>query len=121
MSALDPATTLVVVASKTFTTAETMANMAAALDWLKAEGVADPYGRVIAVTAHPEAAVETGVDETRVLPFGEGVGGRYSLVELGRRLGGAGAGLGRVRGIARRRGRDGPPFPFRRTGARMCR
>ena len=79
VSALDPATTLVVVASKTFTTAETMANMAAALDWLKAAGVADPYGRVIAVTAHPEAAVETGVDETRVLPFGEGVGGRYSL------------------------------------------
>jgi glucose-6-phosphate isomerase len=34
---------------------------------------------VIAVTAHPEAAVEAGVDETRVLPFGEGVGGRYSL------------------------------------------
>jgi glucose-6-phosphate isomerase len=79
VSVLDPATTLVVVASKTFTTAETMANMAAALDWLKAAGVADPYGRLIAVTAHPEAAVEAGVDETRVLPFGEGVGGRYSL------------------------------------------
>ena len=79
VSTLDPATTLVVVASKTFTTAETMANLAGALDWLKAAGVADPYGRVIAVTAHPEAAVEAGVDETRVLPFGEGVGGRYSL------------------------------------------
>ena len=32
---LDPATTLVVVASKTFTTAETLANIAAALDWLR--------------------------------------------------------------------------------------
>jgi glucose-6-phosphate isomerase len=76
---LDPATTLVVVASKTFTTAETMANMNAALDWLRAAGVGDPYGRVIAVTAHPEAAVEVGIDETRVLQFSKGVGGRYSL------------------------------------------
>ncbi len=76
---LDPATTLVVVASKTFTTAETLANMSAALDWLRTAGVGDPYGRVIAVTARPEAAVEAGIDETRVLQFAEGVGGRYSL------------------------------------------
>ena len=84
-------------------------------------GVADPYGRVIAVTAQPEAAVEAGIDETRVLPFGEGVGGRYSLWSVGRRLRRAGAGLGRVRGIARRRGRDGPAFPLRRAGATTCR
>jgi len=76
---LDPATTLVVVASKTFTTLETLANMDAALGWLRAAGVADPLGRAIAVTAAPEKAVEAGIDETRVLPFGEGVGGRYSL------------------------------------------
>jgi glucose-6-phosphate isomerase len=76
---LDPATTLIVVASKTFTTAETLANMDGALDWLRGAGVADPYGRVVAVTADPDAAVAAGVDETRVLQFGEGVGGRYSL------------------------------------------
>ncbi|HKX92983.1 MAG TPA: glucose-6-phosphate isomerase [Sphingomicrobium sp.] len=76
---LDPATTLVVVVSKTFTTAETLANMDAALDWLKAGDVADPHGRLIAVTAQPEAAVESGIDDTRVLQFGDGVGGRYSL------------------------------------------
>ncbi|MFL6829884.1 MAG: glucose-6-phosphate isomerase, partial [Sphingomicrobium sp.] len=76
---LDPATSLVVVASKTFATAETLANMAAALDWLRAAGVADPHGRLVAVTASPEAAVEAGIDETRVLQLGEGVGGRYSL------------------------------------------
>lgn len=79
VSILDPATTLVVVVSKTFTTAETMANMNAALDWLREAGVSDPYGRVIAVTAKPEVAVEAGIDETRVLVFSEGVGGRYSL------------------------------------------
>jgi glucose-6-phosphate isomerase len=76
---LDPATTLVVVASKTFTTLETLTNMEATLEWLRGAGVADPHGRLIAVTAKPEAAVQAGIDETRVLQFGEGVGGRYSL------------------------------------------
>ena len=76
---LDPATTLVVVASKTFTTTETLANMGAALRWLSAAGVEDPHGRLIAGTAKPEAAVEAGIDETRVLQFAQGVGGRYSL------------------------------------------
>ncbi|MBV9527241.1 glucose-6-phosphate isomerase [Sphingomonas sp.] len=79
VSTLDPATTLVVAVSKTFTTAETLANMDAALDWLRGAGVADPYGRVIAVTASPDAATRAGIDETRILQFGEGVGGRYSL------------------------------------------
>ncbi|HJR83172.1 MAG TPA: glucose-6-phosphate isomerase [Sphingomicrobium sp.] len=79
VSALDPETTLVIVASKTFTTAETMANMNAALDWLREAGIDDPHGRTIAVTARPEAALEAGIDETRILLFSEGVGGRYSL------------------------------------------
>jgi len=78
-AACDPATTLVAVASKTFTTIETMTNAASTLAWLKQNGVADPYGRVIALTAAPEKAVEWGVDETRILPFAESVGGRYSL------------------------------------------
>jgi hypothetical protein len=43
------------------------------------EGVSDPYGRVIAVTASPDAALEAGIDESRILQFSEGVGGRYSL------------------------------------------
>ena len=76
---LDPATTLVVVVSKTFTTAETLANLGAALAWMRQSGVADPEGRVIAVTAAPQAALDAGIDETRILVFGEGVGGRYSL------------------------------------------
>jgi len=77
--ACDPATTLVAVASKTFTTTETMTNALSALAWLRENGVSDPYGRVVALTAYPEKAVEWGVDETRVLPFSESVGGRYSL------------------------------------------
>ncbi len=77
--ACDPATTLIAVASKTFTTIETMTNAASALQWLEQNGVDDPSGRVIALTASPEKAVEWGVDETRVLPFAESVGGRYSM------------------------------------------
>jgi len=78
-AACDPQTTMVAVASKTFTTIETMTNAASALDWLRRGGVADPYGRVVALTAAPDKAVAWGVDETRVLPFAESVGGRYSL------------------------------------------
>ncbi|MXP41323.1 glucose-6-phosphate isomerase [Altererythrobacter soli] len=78
-AACDPATTLIAVASKTFTTIETMINAQSALKWLGENGVDDPSGRVIALTASPEKAVEWGVDETRILPFSESVGGRYSI------------------------------------------
>jgi len=75
----DPEATLIAIASKTFTTTETMLNAASAINWMVEAGVDDPYGRVIALTASPERAIEWGVDETRILPFAESVGGRYSL------------------------------------------
>jgi glucose-6-phosphate isomerase len=75
----DPHATLLVIASKTFTTSETMLNARSAIDWLVHGGVTDPYGRTIALTASPDKAIEFGIDETRILPFSEGVGGRYSL------------------------------------------
>lgn len=74
-----PEHTLVAVASKTFTTTETLLNANSALLWLEEAGVADPVGRFIALTAKPERAIEWGIDETRILPFNESVGGRYSL------------------------------------------
>ncbi|HEY0112686.1 MAG TPA: glucose-6-phosphate isomerase [Allosphingosinicella sp.] len=79
VAGFDPQATLLVVASKTFTTLETMLNARSALAWMEEGGVADPYGRVIALTAAPDKAVEFGIDETRILPFVESVGGRYSL------------------------------------------
>ena len=75
----DPQATLLVVASKTFTTTETMMNARSVLGWMEEDGVEDPYSRVIALTAAPEKAVQWGIDETRILPFAESVGGRYSL------------------------------------------
>lgn len=74
-----PEHTLVAVASKTFTTTETLLNVNSALQWLSEAGVEDPLGRFIALTAKPERAMEWGIDETRILPFSETVGGRYSL------------------------------------------
>ena len=75
----DPAKTLILIASKTFTTTETMLNAESALNWMTGAGVSDPHGRVIALTASPQKAFDWGVDETRILPFGESVGGRFSL------------------------------------------
>jgi glucose-6-phosphate isomerase len=76
---MDPHSTLVAVASKTFTTTETLLNAESAMQWLRDGGVEDPYGHIIALTAKPEKALEWGVDESRILPFAESVGGRYSL------------------------------------------
>jgi glucose-6-phosphate isomerase len=79
LAACDPAKTLVVVVSKTFTTTETMTNAASALDWLHANGVADPMPHVVAVTAAPVKAAVWGVAPENILGFAESVGGRYSL------------------------------------------
>jgi len=79
MARFDPRHTLLVIASKTFTTTETMLNAASAIDWMTQGGVDDPYGQVIALTAAPDKAIEWGVDGTRILGFSESVGGRYSL------------------------------------------
>jgi glucose-6-phosphate isomerase len=76
---LDPHETLICAVSKTFTTSETLLNLQSAMKWMADAGVDDPFGRVIAITANPEEAVRFGIDETRILPFDEGVGGRYSL------------------------------------------
>ena len=69
-----PDTTLVIVTSKTFTTAETMRNAALSRDWLGGRGPG-----MVAVTAAPQAARDWGVTEDRIFDFDEGVGGRYSL------------------------------------------
>lgn len=71
--------TLIVIASKSFTTAETFLNAHSVIDWMREQGVADPFGKVVALTAIPEKAVEWGIDESRILPFAETIGGRYSL------------------------------------------
>lgn len=75
----DPHKTIIAVASKTFTTTETLMNAQSAMEWMAEHGVDDSMGRVIALTASPEKALDWGVDQSRILPFNENVGGRYSL------------------------------------------
>lgn len=76
---LKPKKTLVLVVSKTFTTAETLLNARSAIHWLAEAGVHAPLDRVIGITAAPEKAREFGFAERNILPFAETVGGRYSL------------------------------------------
>ncbi len=80
---LDPATTLFVVSSKTFTTLETLTNAAAARDWLLAGlGAAGDKSAVakhfIAVSTNEPGVREFGIDPDNMLGFWDWVGGRYS-------------------------------------------
>lgn len=76
LSGLDPDTTMIIVASKTFTTLETLQNAGVARDWLGMDRVAD---QCAAVSAAPDKAGAWGIREERVFGFEDWVGGRYSL------------------------------------------
>lgn len=76
---LDPAETLVVVVSKTFTTLETIANAEAARDWLRSALGQAADSHLVAVSAAPAVAEAFGVPAERVFAFWEWVGGRFSL------------------------------------------
>ena len=75
---LDPETTLVIVASKTFTTIETMTNADTAKAWM-AKKVANPGAQFAAVSTAAEKTAAYGIDPARVFGFEDWVGGRYSL------------------------------------------
>jgi len=80
LSGLDPERTLIIVASKTFTTIETMTNAATARDFIVSrlgeEAVASHFA---AVSTALDKVATFGLDETRVFGFWDWVGGRYSL------------------------------------------
>jgi glucose-6-phosphate isomerase len=79
LSRLDPRRTLVIVASKTFTTVETMTNAATAKAWLAA-AVGEAAGRhMAAVSTNLAACAAFGIAGERVFGFRDWVGGRYSL------------------------------------------
>jgi glucose-6-phosphate isomerase len=77
---LDPESTLVLVASKTFTTQETMANARAARDWVTSRLGDAAVGRHFAAMSTNTAAVSAfGIDTSVMFGFWDWVGGRYSL------------------------------------------
>ena len=78
LKGLNPETTLVIVASKTFTTIETMTNADAARAWM-AKRVRDPAAQFAAVSTASDKTAAYGIDPARVFGFEDWVGGRYSL------------------------------------------
>lgn len=78
LKGLNPETTLVIVASKTFTTIETMTNADSAKRWM-AEKVSDPAAQFAAVSTAAEKTAAYGIDPARVFGFEDWVGGRYSM------------------------------------------
>ncbi len=77
---LDPASTLFIIASKTFGTIETLTNARTARDWLVAElgdgAVAEHF---VAVSTNAERVAEFGIDTANMFGFWDWVGGRYSV------------------------------------------
>jgi glucose-6-phosphate isomerase len=69
VAGFDPHSTLLVVASKTFTTLETLLNARSALAWMEQGGVADPYGRIVALTASPSEPSNSGSTRPASFPF----------------------------------------------------
>ncbi|AOD20851.1 glucose-6-phosphate isomerase [Rhodococcus sp. p52] len=77
---LDPATTVFIVASKTFSTLETLSNATAARRWLvDALGEDAVAKHFVAVSTHTERVVEFGIDPANMFEFWDWVGGRYSV------------------------------------------
>ncbi|WP_420414402.1 glucose-6-phosphate isomerase [Roseibium sp.] len=77
---LDPATTLIIVASKTFTTVETMTNAQTARKWIADALGEDAVGdHFAAVSTALDKVAAFGIDKSRVFGFWDWVGGRYSI------------------------------------------
>lgn len=81
LAQVNPATTLFIVASKTFTTQETMTNAHYAREWFLANGgtPADIAKHFVAVSTNQQAVSAFGIDPTNMFVFWDWVGGRYSL------------------------------------------
>ena len=78
LSGLDAKTTLVIVASKTFTTIETMTNARTARAWMRDHG-GDPGTQFAALSTAEDKTADFGIDPSRVFGFEDWVGGRYSV------------------------------------------
>ncbi|MFF3245644.1 glucose-6-phosphate isomerase [Streptomyces sp. NPDC002870] len=79
---LDPAETLFIIASKTFTTIETITNATSARDWLLAElkaGQEAVAKHFVALSTNAEKVSEFGIDTANMFEFWDWVGGRYSF------------------------------------------
>lgn len=80
LAGLQAETTLFIIASKTFTTQETMLNAQAARSWFLQHGNEGDLARhFVAVSTNAEAVSKFGIDTANMFPFWDWVGGRYSI------------------------------------------
>ena len=81
LRSLNPLTTLIIVASKTFTTQETMTNAASARRWLQDGGITGSAqsAHLVAITAAPQKSGAAGYPAEHTFTFWDWVGGRYSI------------------------------------------
>ncbi len=79
LTKIDPKRTLVIIASKSFTTMDTMLNADTAVKWLKKTLGEDYRQHLAAVSNAIDRTTEYGIEETSVFSFADWVGGRYSL------------------------------------------
>lgn len=79
LASADADSTLFIVCSKSFATAETLANARTARQWLLDRGCRDVSAHFAAVTANPGAAGEFGISPELTFPLPEWVGGRFSV------------------------------------------
>ena len=75
----DPETTLFIVASKSFTTQETLVNASRAKDWLAHHGCSDPGRHFLAVSGNAGAVGRFGIGKDRYFRVEDWTGGRYSI------------------------------------------
>ena len=120
---LDPRETLFIVASKTFTTQETMTNANTARDWSLAAFGGDTKSvasHFVAVSTNAEKVSEFGIDLANMFEFWDWVGGRYSMgsaIGLSTMLA---IGPDKFRDDAERFSRDGRTLPYRAVRKESC-
>ena len=81
LSKLDSETTLFVIASKTFTTMETLNNASSARDWMTSNGCSNEHlkNHFVAIGSNVDLIKKFGIDEDNIFPMWDWVGGRYSM------------------------------------------
>ena len=121
---LDPAQTLFIVSSKTFTTLETLTNAHSARDWLVAGFGGDESAvakHFVAVSTNADQVSTFGIDTANMFGFWDWVGGRYSMgsaIGLSTMLAVGPDGFARDAGRLSRHGRA---LPHRAAATRTCR
>ena len=79
IESLSPTTTLIIIASKSFTTHDTLINANSAIQWLRDNGIKNIKNHIVAITNSLSVAKAFGINEENIFKIWDWVGGRFSL------------------------------------------